>query len=339
MQSTPSYIPTPKSTISLPSVMHPTTSSYENRVRDIQSYVKQLKSVSQSVEDARHGLENLKEHCISDVFRDRLAQLDSAERDAIEFIRELYENERNKLYKLLRPIDSELEIIDYHSNAVASAVEFAAEICGERRSIAVVDKHQEIVRRISRTISDVNPLIKNRNNAHIYKTLLEKVKISVNNHPQTPPIYVSTTQPDQQYRATSPHSSPSSDCSIEDIPSKQSELLTLSPLKLDDMQPPSDGSVRVYVTLDSLGHLKPFYDVTSVSPACTVVDLLLAVASRLGGDASAFSAQLRRTQGGTFFPLRRAAALLEELQDFRDLDDEPGWPRIFVSAERTQRGS
>lgn len=307
-------------------------------MRDIQSYVKQLKSVSHSVEDARNGLESLKEHCMSDVLRDRLAELDSAERDAIAFIREIYDNERHKLFKLLRPIDSELEIIEYHSNAVSSAVEFAAEICGERRSIAVVDKHQEIVRRISRTISEVNPLIKNRNNAAIYKTLLDKVKTSLKCHPQTPPIYVSTTQP-VQYDNLSPRSSESSDLFIDDLPCKSSELLILSPLRLDDVESPADGSVRVYVNLDSLGHLKPFYDVKSIHETCTVANLLAAIAARLGGDASAFSAQLRRAQGGTFFPLRRCAALVEELQDFRDLDEEPGWPRVFVSAERTHRGS
>jgi len=86
--------------------MHPTTTSYENRVRDIQSYLRQLRDVTEAIDTAKFSLEEVRDRCVSSLMQDKLDHIDSAERDAVEFIRELYETERLKLFKLLKPIDS-----------------------------------------------------------------------------------------------------------------------------------------------------------------------------------------------------------------------------------------
>ena len=212
-------------------------------------------------------------------------------------------------------------------------LDFACATLGQGRSLAVVDKHLEIVRRISRTVQEAGPVL--RGAGDVEEILVKNVKKAISELGDLPTLFISTNPAEWgQFPA-----SPSQPC-VPPCPSSPPRPVSppkirISSLKLQYTDTP-ENSVRVHLSLEqTLPDLPtvPYYDAEICEPLATVGDLLEVVKERLGiFGTSEIRASLKVSLGSpTLFPLRTDALILEEIEDFRELGEFGSFPCIVIS--------
>ena len=300
----------------------PYSGSYERRVRDVQSWVKKLRFIADGIQERLTAIEDC-QCALSHSISTRISAIDSAEADALRYVADLYSKERAALQEAFQPMEDSAVELEAGLAQVDSVLEFATSVCSDRRSVALVDIHDGLIKRISEVCDAVGPLLLKKDEGVRATHSLASLGPVPDLVPGTKTCGRSLGDEELWLHGLDKELTDPLDQSDTSESYDATSRVTLSSLKVldEDEYETTDQSIKIYLdTGIDMGRFSPFYVATIHYPQATISDLLNAVRAQLNCQAG-FHATLRISSEGieqspTYLPLSLDSELLKELNNF-----------------------